>query len=145
MHKIAALPEYSIQFVKEKEAIVRTHAQERWVDFKQQRIRWVSKSRHYKRRGITVTLVLAYLAMLGFPLLLFGGCWDARLWWICLGNLGLKMVAEAAVLVQAAVFFDKLRLLWWLPIEQVAHIAYVIWVGIAGNRKSYQWKGRNVK
>jgi cellulose synthase/poly-beta-1,6-N-acetylglucosamine synthase-like glycosyltransferase len=145
MHKIAALPQYEIRFAKLRDAIVRTSAQETWSAFKQQRIRWVSKSRHYKRSAITLILVLAYLAMLGFPLLFLGGFWDARLWWICLGNLGLKMIAEAAVLVPAAVFFDKLRLLWWLPVEQVAHIAYVLWVGIAGNRKSYQWKGRKVK
>ncbi|MBK9450720.1 MAG: glycosyltransferase [Bacteroidetes bacterium] len=145
MHKIATLPEFKIRFAKDRRAIVHTHAQETWAAFKQQRIRWVSKSRHYKRNSITWTLVLSYLAMLGFPVLLIVGFWDSRLWWMLLGHLGLKMVAEAAVLVSAAVFFDKLRLLWWLPFEQAAHIAYVLWVGLAGNRKTYQWKGRNVK
>lgn len=145
MHKIAAIPAYSIRFAKDRDAIVRTPAQQNWTAFKQQRIRWVSKSRHYKRSSITFTLVLAYLAMLGFPLMLIGGCFDSRIFILLFASLGLKVFAEAMVLVPAAIFFDKLRLIRWLPLEQVAHIAYVLWVGIAGNRKSYNWKGRNVK
>jgi cellulose synthase/poly-beta-1,6-N-acetylglucosamine synthase-like glycosyltransferase len=145
MHKIAALGKYRIRFAQLPAAIVHTQAQETWAAFKQQRIRWVSKSTHYKRTGITSTLVLSYLAMVGFPLLLIGGCWDARLWGLMGLHLLLKMLAEFAVLYPAAVFFNKLRLLWWLPLEQVAHIVYVLWVGIAGNRKSYEWKGRNVQ
>jgi cellulose synthase/poly-beta-1,6-N-acetylglucosamine synthase-like glycosyltransferase len=145
MHKIAALGRYRIRFARVRAAIVHTHAQETWTAFKRQRIRWVSKSTHYKRSSITTTLVLSYLAMVGFPLLAIGGVWDARLWMLAGAHLLLKLLAELAVLWQAAVFFDKLRLLVWLPFEQVAHIAYVLWVGIAGNRKSYEWKGRNVK
>jgi cellulose synthase/poly-beta-1,6-N-acetylglucosamine synthase-like glycosyltransferase len=145
MHKIAALGRYRIRFARARAAIVHTQAQENWAAFKRQRIRWVSKSTHYKNKRITSTLVLSYLAMVGFPLLLVGGYWDARLWGMLGVHLLLKMLAELAVLWQAAVFFDKLRLLFWLPLEQVAHIAYVLWVGIAGNRKSYEWKGRNVK
>ncbi|MFN8394757.1 MAG: glycosyltransferase [Bacteroidia bacterium] len=145
MHKIAAQGHWKVAFMKRKVAIVRTPAQGTWAEFKAQRIRWVSKSGQYKRRGITAILVLSYLAVLGFPVLAVAGIWEHRLWWLMLGHLALKIVAEAAVLVPAARFFDKLRLLPWLPVEQVAHIAYVLWVGIAGQRKSYQWKGRTVK
>jgi cellulose synthase/poly-beta-1,6-N-acetylglucosamine synthase-like glycosyltransferase len=145
MHKIAASGKYRIRFAKRREAIVRTPAQSTWTSFQQQRLRWVSKSRHYRRRAITGILVLSYLAMLGFPLLLIGGICDHRLWWLLLTNALIKLAAEATILLPAAVFFDKLHLLRWLPLEQAAHVAYVLWVGIAGNRKSYHWKGRNVK
>lgn len=145
MHKIAAHGHWKVAFMKREEAIVRTPAQGTWAQFRAQRIRWVSKSGQYKRRGITAILVLSYLAMLGFPVLAVGGIWEPRLWWLLLGHLAMKILAEAAVLVPAARFFDKLRLLPWLPVEQVAHIAYVLWVGIAGQRKSYQWKGRTVR
>lgn len=145
MHKIAAAGGWRVAFMKRVDATVRTPAQGTWAQFRAQRIRWVSKSGQYKRRGITAILVLSYLAMLGFPLLAVAGIWDHRLWWLLLGHLALKIMAEAAVLVPAAGFFDKLRLLAWLPVEQVAHIGYVLWVGIAGQRKSYQWKGRTVR
>jgi cellulose synthase/poly-beta-1,6-N-acetylglucosamine synthase-like glycosyltransferase len=145
MHKIAAQTSYRIRFAKHRSAIVRSHAQPTWKGFWQQRIRWVSKRRHYLRAAISWTMVLAYLAMLGFPVLAIAGFWDSRLWWLFGFNLLLKIGAEATVLYPAAVFFDKLRLLWWLPLEQVAHIAYILWLGIAGNRKQYEWKGRIVK
>lgn len=144
MHKVAAMPQFQVRFAKLAAAIVRTPAQPTWEAFKQQRIRWVSKSRHYKRKAITLVLVLSYMAMLGFPLLAMAGMWDARLWGLLGLHAVLKLAAEAAVLVPAAIFFGKLPLLRWLPLEQAAHIAYVLWVGIAGNVTSYQWKGREV-
>lgn len=144
MHKMAGLG-LPIRFSKDKESIVRTPAQSTWAGFKAQRIRWVSKSRVYKRSSITTTLVLSYLAMAGIPLLAILAIWEPRLWWVVGAELLLKMTAEAFVLVQAAAFFDNLRLLVWLPFEQMAHITYVLWVGLAGNRKEYTWKGRTVR
>ncbi|MFM2376459.1 MAG: Poly-beta,6-N-acetyl-D-glucosamine synthase [Bacteroidota bacterium] len=145
MHKIAAQTSHRIRFAKHRSAIVHSLAQPTWKGFWQQRIRWVSKRRHYHRAAIGWTMVLAYLALLGFPLLAIAGLSDGRLWWFLGFNLLLKIGAEAAVLYPAAVFFDKLRLLWWLPLEQVPQIAYVLWLGIVGNRKQYEWKGRIVK
>lgn len=144
MHKIAAT-KWKIKFAKHPDAIVSTAAQESWQAFKQQRMRWVSKSTQYKQKSITFTLVLAYLAMLGFPILIIVGFFQPLAWCFALANLALKLFGEFAVLYPAARFFGKLPLLKWLLPEQIAHIIYVLWVGIAGNKKSYEWKGRQVK
>ncbi len=145
MHKIAAETKWDVRFSKNKASIVRTGAQETWEAFKKQRIRWVSKSTQYKRKRITWTLILSYLAMLGFPILIAIGFFEPLAWWIALGNLSLKFLGEFAVLYPAAKFFGKLPLLKWLLPEQLGHILYVLWVGLAGNKKSYEWKGRKVK
>jgi cellulose synthase/poly-beta-1,6-N-acetylglucosamine synthase-like glycosyltransferase len=144
MHKLVAAG-HQVRFAKSKAAIVRTPAQADWAGFKAQRIRWVSKSRHYDRKSITTTLVLSYLAMAGLPLMAVAALWWPMGWAFLGAAFALKMLAELAVLAQAASFFDNLRLLCWLPVEQAAHVAYVLWVGIAGNRKGYQWKGRAVQ
>lgn len=144
MHKLVAAG-HQVRFAKVKAAIVRTPAQPDWAGFKAQRIRWVSKSRHYDRKSITTTLVLSYLAMAGLPLMAFTAIWWPVGWAFLGAALGLKIFGELAVLAQAASFFDNLRLLCWLPVEQAAHVAYVLWVGIAGNRKGYHWKGRSVQ
>ena len=144
MHKMVEAG-MKVGFAKSGAAIVRTPAQANWSAFKAQRIRWVSKSTGYKRKSITWTLVLAWLAMAGFPLLLMGMLVEPRLGWFLLLNFGLKMLGELAVLGLAAGFFGNLRLLVLLPFEQVAHVSYVLWVGIAGNRKHYAWKGRMVR
>lgn len=144
MHKLVAAG-MQVRFAKDKAAIVATPAQPDWAGFKAQRIRWVSKSRHYDRKSITATLVLSYLAIAGLPLMALAALWWPAGWAFLAAALGLKMLGESLVLVQAASFFDNLRLLVWLPIEQFAHVAYVLWVGIAGNRKGYHWKGRAVQ
>lgn len=145
MHKVAYHTPWKVAFAKDPEAIVRTPAHRSWADFKAQRKRWVSKSTHYERSSITLIMVMSYLAILGIPILTIGGMIDARLWGFLAVSLGLKVLAEATILRSAALFFDKLPLLKWLIPEQIGHIAYVLWVGLAGNRSSYTWKGRKVK
>jgi cellulose synthase/poly-beta-1,6-N-acetylglucosamine synthase-like glycosyltransferase len=144
MHKLVAAG-MQVRFAKARAAIVRTPAQADWPAFKAQRIRWVSKSRHYDRKGITATLVLAYLAIAGLPLLAIAALWWPIGWVFFAAAFVLKMLGELAVLAQSASFFGNLRLLAWLPLEQAAHVAYVLWVGIAGNQKGYRWKGRAVQ
>lgn len=145
MHKIVDETEWKVAFAKSPEAIVRTAAHKSWQAFRDQRLRWVSKSTHYQQSKITRTLILSYLAVLGLPILFISSFIAPELWVFFGISLGLKVLAEATILRTAALFFDKLPLLRWLLPEQIAHIAYVLWVGIAGNRKSYIWKGRKVK
>ena len=144
MHKMAAEGK-TIVFCKHADCIVSTPAHETWGGFKNQRIRWVSKSRQYQRRSITITLVGSYLAMAFLPVVAAFSLLDSRAPWLLLGLFFMKMLAEAWVLIPAARFFGKLPLVVWLPLEQVAHVAYVLWVGIAANRKQYVWKGRMVR
>lgn len=145
MHKIASETDWEVVFAANKGAIVRTDALRRWSAFRSQRIRWVSKSTQYKRVSITATLVIAWLGMAGFPVLLIASFFDPAFLYFFFCNLLLKIAGEFPILFSSASFFDKLHLLRYLVPEQIAHIAYVLWVGLAGNAKSYTWKGREVK
>ena len=143
MHKIHASG-MGVKFAREKAVIVETDALKTWQDFRNQRLRWVSKSTAYKRKSITLTLVLSYLAMLIFPLLTVFSFFDARYALILAAAFSFKCLCEFMILFPAARFFDKLHLLKWLIPEQFLHIAYVLWVGIAANVGGYTWKGRKV-
>ena len=145
MHKIAAETDWEVVFAKERKAVVKTEALATWSAFRAQRKRWVSKSRAYKRKGITAILVLSYLAILGIPLLLTLAFFHPTLWYFFAASLSLKVLSEGIILSRAATFFARFGLLKWLLPEQLAHIAYVLWVGLAGNARSYNWKGRTVK
>lgn len=145
MHKIASQTNWKIRFAKDRAAIVSTPALAALKDFRQQRIRWVSKSTQYKNWRITATLVFAYLGVLGIPLLGILSVFFPALWPFFFAQLGLKVLSELSVLLPAARFFGNLHLLKWLLPEQFAHVAYVLWVGLAGNQKSYTWKGRKVQ
>ncbi len=145
MHKISDLTDWGIVFAKNPEAVVRTMAHRSWKEFREQRLRWVSKSAQYQNSSITWTLVVFYLAILGLPSLLVLSIFFPEMWPIFWINLGLKVLAEATILHAAAQFFGKLPLMRWLIPEQLLHILYVLWIGIAGNLQSYTWKGRIIK
>ncbi len=145
LHKIAKFSRGNVRFNKNPDAVIRTPAQETWRDLKNQRKRWVSKSREYDNKGITYILMAVYAGMLGFPALAIAGFFDS-VWWVwLLGILAAKAIAELLVLIPAAAFFRKLSLLIYLPAGQPIHIAYLLWAGIAGNSGNYIWKGRRVK
>lgn len=141
MHKIAAMGG-KIAFAKSQESIVRTAAPRAWKIFRNQRIRWVSKSTHYKRKSITAILVISWLAMLGFPVWTLLGFWNPVAWYFAFAGIAWKTLVECCVLLPATRFFRRPELLIWLVPEQILHIAYVLWVGVAGNLGKYEWKGR---
>lgn len=133
-------------FAKDPKAIVETPAQPDLQALARQRVRWVSKSTLYKQKRITWVLVAAWLAMLGFPVWLVLAIWNP--WMLALFAAGylLKALAEATVLWPITDFLNRKPLRKWLFFEQFAHIAYVLWVGIAGNlKREYEWKGRRVR
>lgn len=144
MHKIHSLTPFNIQFQKDKRAIIRTAPCQTFQQFVNQRIRWVSKSTHYKNRTITITMSIIYLAILGIPVLgifALGGKIPGE---ILLLLIGLKIIPEFLILQEACRFFGLSRLLWWFLPEQILHIPYILWAGMAGNLGKYSWKDRKV-
>lgn len=61
MHKIWKCYPKKIQYLKSKEAIVRTEAAANWKAFINQRIRWASKATSYDDKRIFSVLILVYL------------------------------------------------------------------------------------
>lgn len=144
MHKIHSMTPYSVRFQKHREAIVRTAPCSSFSQFVHQRIRWVSKSTHYKNRSITLTMSIIYLAVLGIPVtgaLVLAGMWSAWGWWAL---MGLKLIPEFLILHASCHFFNRKQLLYWFLPEQMVHVPYILWAGMAGNIGKYQWKGRQV-
>lgn len=145
LHKIVRTGKWRTVFVKGRGAIVSTRALPSWQAFKAQRIRWVSKSTAYQNRWITLILVLSWLGIFSFPLLGLLLIWTPALWPLLLFNFLFKIFAEGVILSLAATFFRRRSLLQLLLPEQFLHIPYILWVGLAGNRKRYSWKGRMVR
>lgn len=68
MHKIYSTSKYLVKFQKSREAIVNTAPCYTFRQFLNQRIRWVSKSTHYKNKAITLIMSCIYLAIAGIPI-----------------------------------------------------------------------------
>ncbi|QEC52213.1 cellulose synthase/poly-beta-1,6-N-acetylglucosamine synthase-like glycosyltransferase [Anseongella ginsenosidimutans] len=145
LHKVAALYYNKIGFVKSRQAIVYTHAKANLREFLDQRKRWASKSIKYRNKlvvalGLSVYFFNVFI-LLNACLTLFNFNFAVPL----LGMLGLKILVEIVFLYFLAGFFRRLPLLVWMPLLNLLHVVYMSYIGLAGQRRSYRWKGRQVK
>ncbi|MBX2927554.1 MAG: glycosyltransferase [Saprospiraceae bacterium] len=146
-HKIAAQFPGRVLFLKNAGATVRTAAQSDWHSFWQQRIRWATKTNHYRRPGMTATLAAIFLFCIFIAATTAGTLvlgWKA----LCIG-LSLFLIKSAAdylLLREACRFFQQEDLLRGFLRSEAMHIAYMIGAGVLGNVvQRYEWKGRRVR
>jgi cellulose synthase/poly-beta-1,6-N-acetylglucosamine synthase-like glycosyltransferase len=145
LHKIAARYNNQIGFLKNRDAIVYTHAKPNLNEFLQQRKRWASKSTRYKNKSIIVLGVFIWCFNLSILLNLFAGVFFIGFLKIVLIQLLLKIAIEYLFLTGVTKFAKRTELLVLLPVLNVLHVLYIIYIGVAGNSGKYNWKGRMVK
>lgn len=134
------------RFVRSFAAVVYSPAMPNWPALKRQRLRWVSKARFYPNRSLNLIQLMSYGAFAGVPALLLAGIWWPQAWALLALNLALKTAADAWLMTLAARLLRRPYLLRYLLPMQVLYVAYVLWVGLAGNLvRSYEWKGRLVR
>ena len=144
LHKIAARYDNQIGFLKNRDAIVYTHAKPNLGEFLQQRKRWASKSTRYKNKSIIVLGVFIWCFNLSILLNLITAIFLPGYLMVVLIQLLLKIAIEFIFLVDVTGFAKRRSLLVLLPLLNVFHVLYIIYIGIAGNSGKYNWKGRMV-
>ncbi len=145
LHKVASVYPDGVGFCKSTDAIVYTHAKSSLSEFIQQRKRWASKSTKYKNKIIVYIGVMVWIfnfiiianAILGF--------FNPTFWYLCLGSIVIKAMAEMSLLIPVSKFAKRSKLLSYLPVLTLVHIFYLLYIGIAGNSGKYIWKGRLVR
>lgn len=136
----------AVKFLKAREAVVSSEPQPTLRDFFHQRKRWGSKSTKLGNWRVTIALGLLYLfhfiilvaigaGVFGNPFLLFLG----------IGSLFVKGIVDLIFLYPICAYFNQKSLLWRLISIEIAHVAYVVIMGIAANVGGFQWKGRHMK
>jgi len=145
LHKIAARYDNHIGFLKNRDAIVYTHAKPTLSEFLQQRKRWASKSTRYKNKSIIVLGIFIWLFNLSILLNLLIGIGLMAYLKVALLQLLLKMAVEFIFLVDVTGFARRKKLLVLLPLLNILHVLYIIYIGIAGNSGKYNWKDRMVR
>ncbi|AQG82366.1 glycosyl transferase family 2 [Spirosoma montaniterrae] len=144
MHKIANQYPGGVHFLKSQAAIVQTGPHQSWRAFYQQRKRWASKWRAYGTVWPTLLAMLVFAWNLT-PVLAAGG------WLLGFLNgkaalvvIGLKVVPEFLFLRQVLVFLQKKTSVVFIPLTQVIYPFYVLFFGLAAQKKGYLWKGRKL-
>lgn len=145
LHKVVSRYPDQIAFCKSESAIVYTDAKHTVRSFISQRRRWASKSTKYKNKS----LVMLGVGIWTFNVLLVANLIAAIFFKGALAIAGYcivtKVLAEYFFLVPVSRFAKRTNYLIYLPLLSIVHIFYLIYIGIAGNSGTYQWKGREVK
>lgn len=145
LHKMAARFDNNIGFLKNRDAIVYTHAKPTLREFIQQRKRWASKSTRYKNKWIIVLGVCIWLFNLSVLLNLCIGLFIGFYFKLAIFQILAKIIVEFLFLYDVTGFARRRNLLLLLPVLNILHMLYIVYIGIAGNSGKYNWKGRMVK
>jgi len=145
MHKMFSKWPDRVLFLKSADAIVSAKPETSLGSFIQQRKRWVSKSRKYSNKGITLVLTGAWIFHLLLLFNLIAGFFAPLYFIVFLIAFGLKIGSEFLFLSKVSSFFNQRKALSILIPAGFAYIFYVLFIGIYGNFGSYSWKGRVVR
>jgi cellulose synthase/poly-beta-1,6-N-acetylglucosamine synthase-like glycosyltransferase len=145
LQKVAERYPNRIGFLKKREAIVYTDAKPNLKEFMQQRRRWASKSVKYKDKRVVAVAVGIWLFNLSLLINGLLSFYDIAFFKLLLVQFALKYLFEITFLIPIMAFFKRKNLVWLLSIISPIHVIYFVYVGIMGNAKKYDWKGRNVR
>lgn len=137
----------SIQYLKSKQAIVKTKAVKNFSEFINQKIRWTSKNFSstslwnsfvggliFLSNLLILTLVITYFIYSFIPLTLLI---------ICAGS---KFTIDFLLLHLAAKFFSKKVSALLFLIEEIVYPIYLIAIFVLSiTKRNYYWKGRKLK
>ncbi len=138
LQKIATKYPDDIYFLPNPEAAVYTPSITSFKDLFQQRIRWASKHKNYNALNMAILWVVFFTNILLYASLFF---LDESLYYFaifftfktlidtCLTSLYLRYTTGAKTLI-------------YLPLIELFYPFYLLYIGIAANFFSYEWKGR---
>lgn len=145
LQKVAEVYPHRIAFLKNRDAVVYTHAKHTLQEFLQQRRRWASKSTRYKDKKVVALAVCIWLFNLSLLVNAALGFYSISFLELFLVQFLLKYLIEVAFLLPITAFFKRPGLVSLLIILGPIHIVYFVYVGLLGNTRKYAWKGRVVR
>ena len=130
-----------VQYLKAKDAIVRTKPLENWKALFQQRLRWASKTVSYqsvfgKDLG-AIVFAGNLVVILGLSFCVMG--------WLSVPEfgilLGTKFILDTILLYKANRFLTA-RWMWFLILSSLVYPFFCVAVALASLNGNYEWKGR---
>lgn len=145
LHKFHARWPGSALFVRDPRAVVRTRALADWESFGQQRRRWASKWPLYQNvaaRAVAIGVYLFHFATVLSILLCCIGWHEGKMFfWQYLIKFAVEYVFLSQVLRDTGVSRGSRYIL----LMSLLHPFYIVWMGAAGYRSGYVWKGRRLR
>jgi cellulose synthase/poly-beta-1,6-N-acetylglucosamine synthase-like glycosyltransferase len=145
MQKIAVRYPEKVFYLKGKEVVVSTEAEPGLKSFFSQRIRWASKTAHYKDKKMTSVLFLVYLLNVALLTFFIAGVINVTWLFFFLLLVFTKTILEFPFIRTIASFFRLNKLIPYFPLFQPLHIIYTVIAGGFGFFGSYHWKERKAR
>ena len=136
---------FGVRFLKSPAAIVETAPHSTWGAFYNQRKRWASKWRAYDSWQPSALAVFVFLSNIAPVLAVLGGITGAISGPMVVLIISLKTAPEFLFLRTILTFLQKGRAVRWIPITQLVYPFYVVFFGLAAQKKGFTWKGRNLQ
>jgi cellulose synthase/poly-beta-1,6-N-acetylglucosamine synthase-like glycosyltransferase len=146
MQKISRDTDFKVKFCIDKNAIVKTTANQSIGDFYQQRKRWASKGLFYSDKSLVLKLILIYAFYLGLiAQIILGLALNKIFIFSFLISLLLKIIFEFRILYRGKrILLNDLNLNYLL-LAEIFQFPYIIITGLVGAFGNYLWKARRIK
>ncbi|MSS71641.1 MAG: glycosyltransferase [Candidatus Latescibacteria bacterium] len=133
-----------IVFNAAPEAFNATNRAESLLGLIRQRQRWASNAAYQARlnRRFFGYIVIVFLVNLLIPCALLDALLRGTSLALPLICLGVKTLADFAILLRGAALFRRFDLLWAFPLWAALQPFYVVFIGLAGTLGGIVWKGR---
>jgi cellulose synthase/poly-beta-1,6-N-acetylglucosamine synthase-like glycosyltransferase len=110
--------------------------------FLMQRIRWASKGLVYKKPALVLFLVATYLLYLLFFISIPLALVFPLLFPYLIIALAMKMAVDFLLIYKGTVLVDRKDLRNYFLLAEILQIPYILYAGLAGILKRFEWKGR---
>lgn len=142
MHKVQLKYPGSIRFIKDSRAVVQTAAVQSLSAMINQKKRWASKWKLNKRWGTMVLAFFILLVNIAHCYLIYDFLTGPLTSRVSIWVLWLKFMSELFLLLQVRHELGQRTTFLSFIISFLFYPIYAIYIGIAANFGSYQWKGR---
>lgn len=140
LQKIDRTTHWTIRACLSSGSFVFTQPMNSLSEFIHQRIRWASKSLVYQKSSLILFLIATYLLylwlLISFPLAF------AVSSFLPIVPLLVKLGVDFILIMKGTALVGRKDLRKYFLLAEIAQIPYILYVGVAGLFKKFEWKGR---
>jgi len=145
MHSVKSEPQLSIGYLANDAVLAKTAAFNNLKEIINQRVRWSSKSLHYKDKTTNVVAWIVLLMYLSVTILAVGSLVNSALIKLFLINFGAKVIVDFFFLILLASRYGKLKALRCYPLAVVVQFFLIPVVLAKSIWGTFDWKERKYR
>ena len=135
---------YKVDFLKSYDACVETSAPSSLQEFFNQRIRWASKISGYRNAFSIFVALATYFSAFSLLFLVILTLFFTKFYALLIAVLVAKFVVEILFLIPISKFYKQSNCLIYLPLVQLFHPLYVVFIPLIPFFYKPKWKNRKI-